>query len=240
MIEKEFSHVQNVPEYMRKVCDYIATLPQGRLLDIPAGNGHIVNYSRSLGLDAVGADINSQVADFVFCNMEKPLPFQDEHFDVVTCLEGIEHVVNQDMLLSELARITKPGGTLILSTPNVSNFYSRLKFLFTGTFGQFWPHEMRSATQAMVDRGHIHPISPQILCYAMHVRGMKLRSIIRDRMKRLVYFPIYLICLPWMYLATHRMLGHMKKAPRSFTPTLSYQNTVGLSFDVVTLRSPGF
>jgi SAM-dependent methyltransferase len=236
MIEKEFSHVQNVPLYMRRVCEYLSKLPKGRLLDIPAGNGYIVNYSRRLGLEATGADINSQEVDFVNCNMEKSLPFNDAHFDVVTCLEGIEHVINQDLLFSELARITKPDGILILSTPNISNFYSRLKFLFTGTFGQFWPHEMRSSTNAAVDLGHIHPISPQFISYAMHVRGLELEGVIRDRLKRLIYFPIFLLCLPWMIYATFRMLGYMRRVPQAFTPGIKYSRIL-LGFDLMWSRS---
>jgi SAM-dependent methyltransferase len=224
MIEKQFSHVKNIPIYMQKVCDYLATIPTGQMLDVPAGNGHVVNYARKLGFEAVGGDINGELIDFVHCNMEQEFPFPSGHFDVVTCLEGIEHVVQQDSLLTQLVRVTKPGGTIILSTPNINNFYSRIKFLLTGTFGQFEPHQMRAKTDAAVDLGHIHPISPQFLSYLMHVRGAELQWVKTDRLKRLAYAPLYLVLWPLMYLCTARMLRQLKSQSQAYLPESGYKS----------------
>lgn len=223
MIEEKFSHVKNVPIYMLKVCEYLKGLPKGHLLDIPAGNGYIVKFARSIGFRATGGDFNSAQEDYVNCNMERALPFEDCSFEVVSCLEGIEHVVNQDGLLSELVRITKREGIVIISTPNISNFYSRLKFLFTGTFGQFWPHEMRARTTELVDLGHIHPITPHTLSYLMHARGAELIAIDTDRYKRLVYWPIYMLLWPLMFLGTRRQLGYLNKNNVSYIPRVDYQ-----------------
>lgn len=208
---------------MLEVCEYLKALPPGKLLDIPAGNGHVVKYAQSLGFTATGGDFNGAQADYVSCDMEKPLPFADAVFDVVTCLEGIEHVVNQDGLLSELVRVTKPQGTVIVSTPNISNFYSRLKFLFTGTFGQFWPHEMRAKTSELVDLGHIHPTTPQILAYLMHARGAELIEFKTDRYKRLVYWPIFAVLWPLMWLGTRKQLSYLHKNTVSYRPQVDYQ-----------------
>ncbi len=46
------------------------------------------------------------------------LPYPDGAFDLVTCLEVIEHVGDPLALVAELARVTRPGGTLILTCPN--------------------------------------------------------------------------------------------------------------------------
>lgn len=46
-------------------------------------------------------------------------PFSDGEFDVVLCLETVEHFARPDLFIRELGRVTRPGGTLILSTPNV-------------------------------------------------------------------------------------------------------------------------
>jgi ubiquinone/menaquinone biosynthesis C-methylase UbiE len=47
------------------------------------------------------------------------LPLERETFNVVLFLETIEHVSRPQALLTELARVTRPGGTMVLSTPNV-------------------------------------------------------------------------------------------------------------------------
>jgi len=49
---------------------------------------------------------------------DRPLPFPDESFDTCTILEVIEHVADERRTLRELARVLKPGGRLLLTTPH--------------------------------------------------------------------------------------------------------------------------
>jgi 2-polyprenyl-3-methyl-5-hydroxy-6-metoxy-1,4-benzoquinol methylase len=53
----------------------------------------------------------------------------DNSFDGAVMLEIIEHVVGAEHLLSEVARVLRPGGFLILSTPNFSSWQNRLRIL---------------------------------------------------------------------------------------------------------------
>lgn len=66
------------------------------------------------------ADHSVSNAHFVAAPSEK-LPFPDSTFDVVSCLEVLEHVFDKDVALKELLRVLKPGGRLILSTPNLNS-----------------------------------------------------------------------------------------------------------------------
>lgn len=51
---------------------------------------------------------------------DTPLPVEDETFDYVLCTEVIEHMEKDPMfMMSEINRVLKPGGTLVLTTPNV-------------------------------------------------------------------------------------------------------------------------
>ena len=47
------------------------------------------------------------------------LPLADGEFDVTICLETVEHVSRPDRFVAELARVTRPAGLFVLSTPNV-------------------------------------------------------------------------------------------------------------------------
>ena len=71
-----------------------------------------------------GSGHNVTLADF-----ESPLPIPSDTADVVVTLEVIEHIANAENFLLEISRILKPNGYLILSTPNVGFFGSRLTHL---------------------------------------------------------------------------------------------------------------
>ncbi|MCW5604572.1 MAG: class I SAM-dependent methyltransferase, partial [Burkholderiales bacterium] len=137
---KSFSHVANFTGYMGVVVGYFAALPGGlRVLDLPAGNGLLADALRGLGHEVVSGDINRERPDYHYVDMSGPLPFADGEFDAAVCLEGIEHLVNPIDFIAELVRVTRGRGRIVITTPNVTNFYSRLQFLFTGVLYQFNP-----------------------------------------------------------------------------------------------------
>jgi ubiquinone/menaquinone biosynthesis C-methylase UbiE len=66
---------------------------------------------------------------------DEPLPFGDGSFDLVLCAEAIEHVRDVQLMLSEVRRVLRPGGTLALTTPG----HSRLTALRLAVVG--WERE---------------------------------------------------------------------------------------------------
>lgn len=59
-----------------------------------------------------------------------PLPAKDETFDVILCCEVLEHLdVDPMFMLAELNRVLKPGGRLILTTPNITSSHALWKML---------------------------------------------------------------------------------------------------------------
>ena len=112
-------------------------LKGGRALDVGCGTGEFTTQLIELGFEVKGIDgesgqvtqvrqmgIEAQVFD-----LESSLPFKDNSFDLVTCLEVIEHIVSAERLLREIARILIPNGYLVLSTPNFSCWQNRLRYL---------------------------------------------------------------------------------------------------------------
>ena len=70
-----------------------------------------------------------EIQQYFFDGKDK-LPYEDGFFDVVIAGEIIEHIFDTDFFLSEIRRILKPEGKLLLSTPNVASLGRRLMLLF--------------------------------------------------------------------------------------------------------------
>lgn len=165
-----------------------------KVLDIPAGAGRLSDYLRNRGFNITSADINAARQDYIIADMNKVLPFGNEEYDAVVCMEGIEHIFETNRLIKELSRITKRGGLLILTLPNISCYYSRLMFMCTGNFFQFWPTKGRHNinNEAMFDYGHINPLGWQQIVFLFECYGVSLEGLYGNKIKRKVLLPVYL------------------------------------------------
>lgn len=77
-------------------------------------------------------------------------PFGDNFFDVITCLDVIEHVKNPPFLLQEAYRVLKNKGLFIISTPNIRFSDHLFALIFKGVFPK------TSLDRSLFDGGHIH------------------------------------------------------------------------------------
>ncbi|HEX9395520.1 MAG TPA: class I SAM-dependent methyltransferase [Burkholderiales bacterium] len=146
--------------------------PPRRHLDIGAGRGGLIER-----LDA-RFPLQSQACDFHVeqfkgnvpikkIDIDKsPLPYADSEFDVVTCSEVIEHLENFRALLREAHRVLKPGGLLVLTTPNVLNAYSRLRYVASGFANLFGPLPVKGGNLYSTGH-HISPIPYFYLAHAL-------------------------------------------------------------------------
>ena len=207
---REFSHVSKVTGYMRIAMDVVLNSGKSGLniLDMPAGNGIFAENLRKHGHIVTCGDINSERPDFTFVNMELSLPFEDASFDAVICLEGIEHVISPPHLISEICRVLKPDGFVIMSLPNVQSLFSRLKFLFTGTFYLFDPEQNCHPNGLLIDRGHISPMTLVQLHYFFGEFGLQPQIITGDKIKRKILLPIYIII--WIISLLSAWLKNLK------------------------------
>ena len=99
-----------------------------RVLDIGCGEGHFAAALLRAGAEVVAADVAAEPLrrarshhpelDLRLVESEAPLPLEETSFDVVWAGETIEHVADTAQWLSELRRVLRSGGLLLLSTPD--------------------------------------------------------------------------------------------------------------------------
>src|SRR6185369_14438344 len=111
------------------------------------------------------------------------LPYGDNSFDAVSCIEVVEHIEDQFRLVRELFRITKPGGRVIMTTPNLLNINSRIRFFYSG-FGLLYnPLPLHSKDPVHLG-GHIHPVTFYYVAYIFYRAGFTTVNTHFDRKKR--------------------------------------------------------
>lgn len=114
-----------------------------KLLNLGGGTGQVSDLFRAVGFNVFNLDIevkkqNARNVQFDL-NSKSDLPYRKEFFDVVICQEIIEHIENPWDLFRKVTRVLKPGGHLILTTPNIESRFSWRKFSRTGYFHWFSP-----------------------------------------------------------------------------------------------------
>lgn len=148
-------------------------------LDIGAGHGELIELMRSkFEMHSAACDYTDELMKLPDVMVEiadlsnQPLPFTDESFDLVTCTEVIEHLEHYRSTLRDIHRVLAPGGTLIITTPNILNLKSRIRFLIFGFFNLFGPlHVSESALHST--GGHINPVSYFYLSHSLLDAGFR-------------------------------------------------------------------
>jgi 2-polyprenyl-3-methyl-5-hydroxy-6-metoxy-1,4-benzoquinol methylase len=108
---------------------YLSRVPGGRLLDVGCGTGEWLALMRGFGWQVQGNDFDASAVEVargmgldVVCGALEAQEFPDNRFDAITLNHVIEHVPDPMETLRECARILKPGGKVLLFTPNAASF----------------------------------------------------------------------------------------------------------------------
>ena len=104
----------------------------GNVLEIGSGEGYGIKIlapcaSAYYAVDKHETPVTTDVPNIVFKQMNVPplAGFEDNFFDVVVTFQVIEHIKNDHLFLSEIKRVLKPGGKLLLTTPNIAMSLTR-------------------------------------------------------------------------------------------------------------------
>ena len=113
------------------------------IVDLGCGNGNLLpfvrdRFERYVGVDVIRHEKFPQGAEFIKCDAntgKASLP--DNCADVVAAVETIEHLENPRAFARELARLAKPGGWVIVTTPNQLSLLSLLTLIVKRRFSAF-------------------------------------------------------------------------------------------------------
>jgi len=193
-----------------------------RLLDIGAGAGALSEKLLAAGF-SVGA------CDFVPEQFEVPgvtcrkcdesgrLPFPDGEFDGAVAVEVLEHIDGHERFFAEAARILKPGGRLLFTTPNILSLKSRMRFLLTGFFYSFGP--LAPGRRDPV-RQHISPFSLNRYEWMLSLHGLRIVRVATDKKQPTSLLLAFLT--PVIWLARRMQFGGNPLARRQNSATVLF------------------
>jgi SAM-dependent methyltransferase len=133
--------------YHPVVLSILAERNAASVLDAPCGTGWLGRALQrdlpQIALDGVGLwEFPAQDGGYqqvIEHDLDTPLPELDHSYDAVACCEAIHLVTNPGVVLDSFKRSLRPGGTLIITTPNILYTRSRLQFFLRGFHSGFSP-----------------------------------------------------------------------------------------------------
>ncbi|MBK9476059.1 MAG: class I SAM-dependent methyltransferase [Tetrasphaera sp.] len=125
------TYISRVDPRLSRMIDLIVELTPESVLDLGCGRGFLLSQLADRGLGALtGLDVYDDVETerwtYVQGDVTQGLPLETGSFACVVAGEIIEHVPDPDQLLREIRRVLVPGGTLIVSTPNMVSWANRI------------------------------------------------------------------------------------------------------------------
>lgn len=197
-----------------KVIEMFGKEPRGKVLDVPTGTGILADRLRKMGFEVSCCDINPSYFSVPDLKIEigdlnQSLPYPDDSFDYLTCLDGIEHTENPSNAVREFQRVLKKGGKIFLSTPNFLNIERRLRFLFTGTFSKIPSHEViKNIWKGDLSMAHLSPLGYPLLKFIMECYGFRILRLEKDKPKHKM---IWLLPFVWMIRFSGRLASKKRR-----------------------------
>jgi 2-polyprenyl-3-methyl-5-hydroxy-6-metoxy-1,4-benzoquinol methylase len=143
---------------------------RGRIVDVGCGAGRLRTFLGDMiesyaGVDAIQYDgLPSRMA-FMRADLNRdPIPVPDHSADVAISIETIEHLENPRAFVRELVRIVRPGGWIVVSTPNQRSIVSLGALLLKGHFSAFGARNYPAHQTALLDTDLSRIAADNVLC----------------------------------------------------------------------------
>ena len=135
LFEKAYQYVKSIA--LKNKLNLINSLQKdkGIILDIGAGTGDFLLIAKQNGWKTVGVEPSEKAKGIAMKKgvtfVEATTDLDDHAFDVISMWHVLEHVPNLENQITELKRLLKPNGTLIIAVPNFKSFDAK-------HYGKFW------------------------------------------------------------------------------------------------------
>jgi 2-polyprenyl-3-methyl-5-hydroxy-6-metoxy-1,4-benzoquinol methylase len=142
-----------------------------RVLDVGCSSGYLSAPLSARGCTVVGIELDAAAAHEAEASCERvlvgdvermELPLDHGSFDVVLLGDVVEHLRDPGAALARLRPFLKPGGRLVLTTPNVANWALRLSLL---------AGRWRYTERGILDRTHTHFFTRNTLAETLRAAG---------------------------------------------------------------------
>lgn len=148
------------------------------VLDVGCGRGEFARELRKKNCEVVGIDISPVVIEnsknclnksFCFDLEQKtwPVELTSMRFDLIVASELVEHLFNPEAFLKKVRNLIKPGGEMIITTPNFLFWKNRLKMFF----GRFKYEE-----KGLLDFGHVRFFTIRTLVKTLEENGFRIKK----------------------------------------------------------------
>jgi 2-polyprenyl-3-methyl-5-hydroxy-6-metoxy-1,4-benzoquinol methylase len=133
-------YYESISVKIQKALSMFGRMEGKSILDVGCGDGFITSkIGGSTGARMTGVDISREALASArrfgvrakYANLDRGrLPFGAASFDAAFCGDVVEHVFDTESLLSEVRRVLKPDGFVVMSVPNIAAWYNRVLMLF--------------------------------------------------------------------------------------------------------------
>jgi 2-polyprenyl-3-methyl-5-hydroxy-6-metoxy-1,4-benzoquinol methylase len=169
-----------------------------RVLDVGCLGGQITEVIRSRNNEVFGIEANPRAAgtarergiDVTIANVEDGIPFQTASFDAVNACEVVEHLYDTKSFFDEVARVLRPGGVFVFTTPNLNSMENRIRVARGGYLGMAgaYPEDHFGSRVRIFNIAKVREICEQTGFAVEEVRGipgLETRGPIWDRSMKL-------------------------------------------------------
>jgi len=140
---EDYSSLDNSSKYLSPIIiDFLKRNPEikGNIVDIGCGKGGLLRKIKKafndrfnyFGIDYYFEPIENEKKEIIYIKKDINADFSEieEKFDVAISTEVIEHVVDTDAFITNIKKLLKPNGILIITTPNLAFFFNRILLIF--------------------------------------------------------------------------------------------------------------
>ncbi len=179
------------------IIEWFSNQPRGKLLDAPAGYGHLSMRLKELGYKVVCGEIEPQIfkaqeIKCIFTDLNRNIEAPDKSFDYICCVDGLEHMTDPYRAVEEFSRVLKPGGIGVFSIPNYSNIEKRFKFFLKGSLTKPKTMDDYDKSGRNLFNFHNSPLTITLLDLIFSINNLKVETILRDKikLKQYLFLPV--------------------------------------------------